>query len=201
MVGNTPFSQGHDDDWRGETTWIGAPIVAVSLDLRNFDGSPRFVGGQRLFSDATRFVAPVLSSPAFSKTFYSSSQTPTQFTDAVQRAEFFHKADDDWHTMLRARVATPRTMVLIRGTYRFALNADGSCCAYVLIDEGAFINALFPATATDTSTPIGAAENAGDIRTRDLSTFLPQRISVQGQPQQLLRHRLPHLRFGTWRRC
>jgi hypothetical protein len=68
---------------------IGAPIVAVSLDLRNFDGSPRFVGGQRLFSDATRFVAPVLSSPIFCKTFYSSSQPPTPSTDAVQRAEFF----------------------------------------------------------------------------------------------------------------
>jgi len=26
--------------------------------------------------------------------------------------------------------------VLIRGTYRFALNADGSCCAFVLIDPG-----------------------------------------------------------------
>jgi hypothetical protein len=63
-------------------------------------------------------------------------------------------------------------MVLIRGTYRFALNADGTCCAFVLIDEGAFINAFFPAAATDTTTPIGAAENAGDIRTRDLSTFL-----------------------------
>ena len=183
MVGNAPFSQGHDDDWSGETTWIGAPIVPVSLDLRNADGSPRFVNGHRLFSDATKFVAPVLSSPVFSKTFYSSSHSPTQFTDAVQRAEFFHKADDDWHTMLRARVATPRTMVLIRGTYAFALNSDGSCCAFVLISEGAFVNALFPATETDTSTPIGAAENAGDIRTRDLSTFLfPNAFLFNGNP-------------------
>jgi len=172
MVGHAPFSQGQDDDWRGETTWIGAPVVPVSLDLRNADGSPRFVNGQRLFSDATKFVVPVLNSPVFAKTFYSSSHSPTQFTDAVQRAEFFHKADDDWHTMLRPRVGTPRTMVLIRGTYAFALNPDGSCCAFVLINEGAFVNALFPATETDTSTPIGAAENAGDIRTRDLSTFL-----------------------------
>jgi hypothetical protein len=88
------------------------------------------------------------------------------------RAEFFHKADDEWHTLLRPRVATPRTMVLIRGTYRFALNADGTCCAFVLIDDQTFGPALFPATATDTTTPIGAAENAGDIRTKDISTFL-----------------------------
>jgi len=136
MVGHAPFGQGDGGDWQGETTWIGAPVVPVSLDLRNFDGSPRFVGGKRLFSDATQFVAPVLSSPVFSKTFYTSSDTPTQYTDAIQRAEFIHKADPEWHTLLRPRVGTPRTIVLIRGTYRFALNADGSCCAFVLIDPG-----------------------------------------------------------------
>jgi hypothetical protein len=172
MVGHAPFGQGNENDWFGETTVIGAPVIAVSLDLRNADGSPRFVNGQRLYSDATQFVSPVLKSPVFSKTFYSSSEIPTQFTDAVQRAEFFHKADDDWHTLLRPRVQTARTMVLIRGTYRFALNADGSCCAFVLIDSQAFGAALFPATATDTTTVIGAAENARDIKTRDISSFI-----------------------------
>ncbi|MGC0774434.1 MAG: hypothetical protein WB543_15985 [Candidatus Acidiferrum sp.] len=172
MVGNSPFSSGQNGQWGGQTTRLGAPVVAVNLDLRNADGSPRFVGGQRLYYDATQFVKPVLSSPVFSNTFYSSSDVPTQFTDALMRAEFFHSADDDWHTLLKPRVATARTMVLIRGTYRFALNNDGSCCAYVLIDYGTFVNALFPATATDTTTPIGAAENAGDITTKDISTFL-----------------------------
>jgi len=95
MVGHAPFGQGDGGDWQGETTWIGAPVVPVSLDLRNFDGSPRFVGGHRLFSDAAQFVTPVLSSPVFSKTFYTSSDTPTQYTDAIQRAEFIHKADHE----------------------------------------------------------------------------------------------------------
>ena len=171
MVGHSPFATGNDDE-NGGTTSIGAPVVPVNLDLRNFDGSPRFVGGKRLFSDATQYLKPVLKSPVFSNTFYSSSVVPTQFTDAVQRAEFINKAGDNWHTLLHARTAMARTLVLVRGTYRFALNSDGSCCAFVLIDFGTFINGLFPATATDTTTPIGAAENAGDIRTRDLSTFL-----------------------------
>jgi hypothetical protein len=172
MVGHAPFGQGNDPDWEGETTKIHAPIVPVNLDLRNTDGSPRFVNGKRLISYATPYVTPVLNSPVFSNSFYSSSDEPTQFTDAVQRAEFFHKSDEQWHTLLKPRTVTPRTMVLIRGTYRFSLNADGSCCAYVLIDIGAFENALFPATPTDTTTPIGAAENAGDIHTVDISTFL-----------------------------
>ena len=158
MVGNSPFSNGQNAQWGGQTTRVGAPVVAVNLDLRNADGSPRYVGGQRLYYDATQFVQPVLNSPVFSNTFYSSSNTPTQFTDAVMRAEFFQRADDGWHTLLRPRIAKPRTMVLIRGTYYFALNSDGSCCAYVLIDYNTFVNALFPATPTDTTTPIGAAE-------------------------------------------
>ncbi len=147
MVGRAPFGT-DESEGSAETTEIRAPVVPVSLDLRNFDGSPRFVGGKRLFSDATQYVSPVLSSPVFSKTFYGSSRIHTQFTDAIQRAEFFNKAASEWHTLLRSSVATPRTMVLIRGTYRFTLNADGTCCAIVLIDEGTFINALFPATAT-----------------------------------------------------
>ena len=85
MVGHAPFGKGNDPDWEGETTKIHAPVVPVTLDLRNYDGSPRYVNGQRLISYATPFVAPVLNSPVFSNSFYSSSDVPTQFTDAVQR--------------------------------------------------------------------------------------------------------------------
>ena len=173
MVGQSPFDR--DDDGRGGyslTTTIGAPIVPVNLDLRNADGTVRFVNGKRLFSDATRFVSKVLKSPVFVSTPFDSSEQPTQFADAIQRAEFFHAADDDWHTLLRPRVQTARTMKLLKGTYQFALNSDGTCCAFVIIDANTFVNALFPATPGDTTTPVGAAENAGDITTADLSTFL-----------------------------
>jgi hypothetical protein len=156
----------------GGTTTFNAPIVPVIVDLRNADGSPRFVGGQRLISDPTQYIPAVLKSPVFADATYSSSGTPTQFTDAVQRAEYFNQAKPDWHTRLAPSVKPVRTMVLKQGTYRFALNGDGTCCAFILVDLDTFANALFPAVATDTTTPIGAAENAGDITTRDLSTFL-----------------------------
>jgi hypothetical protein len=174
-VGNPPQMHG--------TTTIHAPVVAVSLDLRNFDGSPRFVNGHRLFSDATQFVQPVIQSPVFQNYSYSSSDVPTQFSDAVQRAQYWSTAKPDWHTLLAPSVKTPRVMTLIRGTYFFALNADGTCCAFVLVDANTFVNALFPAVATDTSTPIGAAENAGEITTKDISTFLfPNTLLFIGSP-------------------
>jgi hypothetical protein len=176
MVGTAPEHHG--------TTTFNAPVVPVTLDLRNADGSPRFVNGQPLISSPAQFVQPTLDSPLFQNSVYTSSDVPTQYTDAVQRAEFFNRAKADWHTMLSPSLKAGRTMVLLRGTYRFALNADGSCCAYVLVDANAFANALFPSTFPfDNSTPVGAAENAGDITTKDISTFLfPNTFLYSGTP-------------------
>jgi hypothetical protein len=185
MVGRSPFKPGdndksnlfarikwEDDDGSANVTRINAPIVPVTLDLRNSDGSPRFVNGKPLISSPAALVAPTLGSPIFQETGYTSSHVPTQFTDAVQRAEFFGMADPDWHTLLKPSVKPGRTMTLIRGTYLFALNADGSCCAFVLVNANAFGQALFPTAPGDISTVMGQAEVAGDVTTRDISTFL-----------------------------
>ena len=165
MVGQSPDDHG--------TTTLNAPIVPVSLDLRNSDGSPRYVNGHRLYYDVTPYIQPTLNSPVFSNAPFSSSERPTQFADAIQRAEFFDQAEDNWHTLLAPSVKTPRVMTLIGGTYKFALNPDGSCCFFVLIDYNTFGNLLFPPTyPVDNSTIMGAAELAGDVTTADVSTFL-----------------------------
>jgi hypothetical protein len=156
----------------GGTTVIDAPIIPVSVDLRNEDGSPRFVDGVRLFSDATQFVQPVVDSPVFQSSTYSSSLQPTQFGDAILRAEFFRSAKADWHTLLRPIVRTPRTIVLNRGTYTFSLNDDGSCCFFITVDIDTFSEKMLPFTADDTTTPMGQAERAGEITNQDLSIFL-----------------------------
>ena len=181
MVGNPPA--------QGGTTVINAPVVPVSLDLRNSDGSPRYVkvvngkvitcngtlkGCQRLYSDVTPFVKPFMNGPVFANATYSSSPVPTQITDAVQRAEFGNHAAADWHTLLNGSVKAPEVMTLLRGTYQFALNADGSCCLFVLIDDGAFATQLFPQNPAgpDSSSVVGQAELAGYISTKSMSTFL-----------------------------
>lgn len=186
----------------GGTTTVNAPVVPVALDLRNADGSPRFVrvvngktitcgtpiepGCQRLFFDPTPFIQPVLESPVFSNFNYTSSAAPTQFADAVARAEY-QGAPDDWHTLLAPSVKTMQTMVINQDptcgigngkgghcNYRYAVNPDGSCCFFVLIDAATFETELFPPTfqfPPPTTTPIGAAEAAGDITTKDVGTF------------------------------
>ena len=158
MVGNPPQ--------RGGTTTIDAPVVPVAVALLNPDGSVLYT------YQPTPFVEPALGSPLFQNATFSSSPTPTQITDAIMRAEFWNVMASDWHTMLAASQKTTRTMAVPSGYYYYQLKKNGQCCEYVLIDIDEFGNLLFPATSTDTTTPIGAAENAGDITTKDISTFL-----------------------------
>jgi hypothetical protein len=142
------------------------------VQLLDTDGSVRIIGGQPAILTSTQFVNPVLKSPAFSPSTYSSSAVPTQFTDAVQRAEFFNFADNDWHTLLAPRVLPARTMKIPRGKYAFSPKSDGTCCRFVLVDADTFVSLLFPPTPTDTTTVMGAVENAHQISTADLSIFL-----------------------------
>jgi hypothetical protein len=174
MVGKSPD--------QGGTTVINAPIVPVSVLLLDANGAPRYSGGHLLYSDATQYVQKLVQSPIFENFQYSSSNTPTQFSDAVQRAEFWRvirrdskdgDPGNDWHTLLKPMVKTPRLMLLPFGSYQFALNKDGSCCSFLLVDERTFTRNLFPATyPVDGTTAVGAAELAGDVTTADMSTFL-----------------------------
>lgn len=157
---------------QGGTTAFDAPIVPVSLDLLDHDGSVRVINGQRLHYSVQPFIAPVLDSPVFQNSEYSSSDVPTQFVDAVQRASFYSVMQPDWHTLLKPSVKTERALSIPRGHYFFALNKDGTCCAFVLVDINVFSDQLFPAAPNDSKTPIGAAEHSGDITTKDISTFL-----------------------------
>ncbi len=156
----------------GTTTGFDVPIVPVSLDLLDYDGSVRVVQGHRLHYSVQPFISEVVNSPVFQNAEYSSSDVPTQFADAVLRAQFYNLMQPDWHTLLRPSIKPERTLSVPRGAYFFALNDDGSCCAFVLVDINKFSNLLFPATAADEKSPVGAAEHSEDITPKNISTFL-----------------------------
>ncbi len=170
----------------GGSAVIDAPVVPVSLDLLEYDGSIRVVNGQKLHYSVQPFLDGVIGSPIFQNTEYSSSDVATQFGDAIQRAEFYNVMQSDWHTLLRPSVKTERTVAVPRGSYFFALNQDGSCCAFVLLDMNVFSKLLFPASAHDASTPVGAAEHSGEITPQSISTFLfPNTyLYLNGNPNQ-----------------
>lgn len=164
----------------GGTTLIGAPLQPVNVELDDANGNLRVVNGHPLISDATKFVNPTLASPVFSNFTYSSGADATQFSDAIQRAEYFNSMKPDWHTLLLAAPKPALTMHIRQSAtcpsgphsagcnYVFALNADGTCCRFILVNDNppdfVFDNGLADMVITDIT------NNA--ITTKDISTFL-----------------------------
>lgn len=99
MMGNHPVLGGR--------TVIPAHVTAVSLELLNPDGSVNFDVPYGPFEDLT------LDSPNFEEANYRSGRH-TQFTDAIQRAEFFNTMGEDWHTLLRPRIVDRVTIQIPR---------------------------------------------------------------------------------------
>jgi len=169
MIGSSPD--------RGLTTTLTAPIIPVVVDLLLPDGSIF------LSFDGSHDVQPVLASPLFQP-----STTPTgftQFTDGMLRAHFWDRIrhgnsnnDNGYHTIL---IPQPKRVRHMRVPF---LRPDGQRAWFVFVDgsgnpvltaldENVFVSLLFPTTVpVDNTTLIGAAELAGDMTTRDLTTFL-----------------------------
>jgi hypothetical protein len=167
FVGNPPQM--------GRTTVIGAPVQPVNVELDDAAGNLRVIGGHPLISPATPFVSPVLNSPVFSNAVYTSGPDPTQFSDAIQRAQFFnHPMKPDWHTLLSPQVASALTVRIRQSAtcglpkgscnYFFSFNPDGTCCRFILVEINPFFNGLVGAVVTDI--------NGGVITNKDISSFL-----------------------------
>jgi hypothetical protein len=164
-VGNAP-SKGAADASR-----IEAPIIPVTLELLDEHGAVA------LTVSPQGHMPDVLASPIFSDYQFTSSTTPTQFTDAIHRATFNNDIDDGWHTLLAPEAITPAPgqfiMRLPFGSYFYARNADGSCCRFVLVDADTFGALLFPPTyPVDNTTIMGQAELAGIATTKSITTLL-----------------------------
>lgn len=168
MVGRPPES--------GSVSIINTPIIPVVVDLLGPDGKVAIVNGKPLTLDPSQFIKPVIQSPEFEPFPYATGGF-TQFNDAMFRTEFAdrisqHGHDNGWHTLLNPRLKKAQRMQIPFGSWFFGVNPDGSI-AFALVDESAFLAALFPTTVpVDSTTVIGAAELAGDMTTRDLSALL-----------------------------
>jgi hypothetical protein len=167
MVGNSPQS--------GQSAEITAPVVPVTVELLGPDGSVALT-----FGPDGKVINAALESPEFVPNFYTNGLG--QFNDQIMRAEFANllhgEAGEGWHTILNPKLRRARTIkvpyLTAGGTaaWYYFTNAAGQP-VLAAIDDATFGNLLFPATyPVDSSTPVGAAELAGDITTHDLSTFL-----------------------------
>lgn len=157
ILGNIPQN--------GGTTSIDAPVIPVKVELLNADGTVAFTINPK------KDVQPTLKSPVFSNATYNSSPRPTQFADAVNRAEFHNVETSNWHTLLAPSLKPMVTMKVPAGAWDVGQNSDGSV-AFTLVDLTTFENLLFPHPTVDNSTIIGHEELNGTMTTKNIATFL-----------------------------
>jgi hypothetical protein len=184
MVGRAPQ--------QGGSLTLHAPIIPVIVELLGPDGNVAISqSGIPLIFDPRPQVKLVLQSPIFENWPYITGRT--QWTDAIFREEFLNRVHGDdrggdedcdtghgWHNLLDPDVKKVQRMQIPYGFWFYGLNADGSL-AFALVDENAFANALFPATVpVDNTSVIGAAELAGDMTTRDVTTLLFNNVYLYG---------------------
>jgi len=132
-----PFIMMGNDPLLGGTTTIPAKITEISLKLLNANGTTfKTVSFTSFFDDA------MTDSPNFVNAVYDSSLVPTQFADAVQRAEFFHTGKSSWHTLLGGPTIVNHVTITIPKTVNVTLANGNTITA----------TAYFTGTAADGST-------------------------------------------------
>lgn len=123
MVGGKPAA--------GGTTSVKATILPISLLFDQFvDAS-----GQKITIDATPDVQAVITSPDFLPTTYGTGVT--EFSDAIQRAEFWNVMAPDWHTLLEPpRVQKTLIMEVPPGVAQIFQSATGT--TFAVLDPNFF---------------------------------------------------------------
>jgi len=184
-----PYSMVGQAPQLNRKTVFDAPIVPVTVELLDAKGNVRVVnvGGKLVTlrqSVPDNLVDAVVKSPMFEDFTFNSGKG--QFNDQMMRAEFWNRIRHDgngeggYHNILKPSVKRTQTMRVPLGSYTAILNDDGSCCFAVLININTFVQLLFPPTEGDPRFVIGASQRAGDVTTRDISTFFFNSVFLNG---------------------
>jgi hypothetical protein len=128
MVGSKPQS--------GGTTEVPVQIVPISMFFEEFADE----SGAPLVLDPSPVLPRVQSSPNFHNVQYATGLT--QFADAVQLAQFYRTAAQDWHTLLgQPAVLKPVRIAVPRGAARVYRNRSNGV-VYAIVDTNFFISQL-----------------------------------------------------------
>jgi len=131
-----PFVMVGGDPRLGETTQVKTQIIPISMSFEGYEDSH----GDPLMLDVTPVLGPFANSPNFRQAVYGTGFT--QFGDAVQRAEFFHAMDPEWHTLLEPpRPLTPVNIDVPRGEATLFRNRRTGVI-FAIVDDGFFISHL-----------------------------------------------------------
>jgi hypothetical protein len=120
----------------GGATRIPTQLIPVAMLFEEFADQ----NGDPVILDPSPIMNRIANSPNFRA--YSYPTGPTQFADAVQRAQFFHQMAPDWHTLLQPpEMLHPVVIDVPRGAAKVYRN-PGTGSVYAVVDTNFFISQL-----------------------------------------------------------
>ena len=131
-----PFTMVGRPPERGEITSVETQLIPISMFFEGFVDKQ----GNPIILDVAPLIDPLRNSPNFRRAAYRSGFT--QFGDAIQRAEFFHTMQLEWHTLIKEPRQLPAvTLDVPKGAANlFRSRSTGQ--VFAVVDTGFFISQL-----------------------------------------------------------
>jgi hypothetical protein len=131
-----PLTMAGDDPKQGGTTKIGTSLVTIQFFFDEFSD----MNGNNIVLDASTVTQQFLNGPNFQSAAYATGNT--QFSDSVQRAEFFNAMKPGWHTLLGKPRVLPTVQIEVPAGLSFVFQAGQGGPYFALIDDGFFVSQL-----------------------------------------------------------
>jgi hypothetical protein len=128
MVGKAPQ--------KGGATDVETSLITIQFFFDEFADQ----NGNNIVLDAAPVVPLVLSGPNFEAASYATGTT--QFSDAVQRAQFFNIMDPGWHTLIEQPRMLQPVQIEVPFGVSFVFEAGQGGPFFALIDEGFLLSQL-----------------------------------------------------------
>jgi len=131
-----PFTMVGNDPKQGGTTRVSTSLVTIQFFFDEFTD----MNGNNIVLDASTLTQQFLNGPNFQSASYATGNT--QFSDAVQRAEFFNTMRPGWHTLLGKPHVLPTVQIEVPVGSSFVFQAGQNGPYFALIDDGFFVSQL-----------------------------------------------------------
>jgi chitinase len=124
-----PYTMVGKDPNHGGTSKVDTSFVSLSFLFEEFIDQ----NGNNIVIDAAPVIPLLKNSPSFEEASYANGTT--QFSDAIQRAEFFGVAGGNWHTVIeQPRMLTPVQIVVPFGQSQVFVDGQGTFFAAISFD-------------------------------------------------------------------
>ena len=131
-----PYTMVRTDPKRGGSTRVDTSLVTIQFYFDEYADQ----NGNNIVIDAATVVPQFVNGPNVETASYGTGNT--QFSDAVQRAEFFNVMKPDWHTLINRPRMLQAVQIEVPVGLSIVFQAGSGGPYFALIDNGFFVSQL-----------------------------------------------------------